>query len=114
VAPSINVTILLLGTITRPHILHTLQPISSRSAGNDLAIDILTSSDTLVDVGAELRDRHLSGGRLATDGWPATTIATAWTLQLPQHSWFTVYKLAMRNANAGTTVFDVSLTLELF
>lgn len=105
--------VMLLGTITRPHILLGLQPVCNASAGTDLAIDILSSSDTLVDDNANLRDDHLSGGTLAGNGWSAYNGATIWTINKLVLARFTVYKLAMRNNSAATITFDVNLTLKL-
>jgi hypothetical protein len=103
----------LLTTLTRPHRLISLQPICSLPPGNDVAVDILLSNDTLVDSGAELRDRHLSNGRLATNGWNASSFANPWPLNILITSRFTVYKLAMRNSTASNITFDVNLTLQL-
>lgn len=113
VLASTPVDVLLLRTITRPHIIRTFQPIANLAPGNDVAVDVLLSSDTLIDTSAEVRDRHLSGGRLATDGWQATIFASPWAINIPVASWWTVYKLAMRNVTLGAVTFDVNFTIEL-
>lgn len=107
------VEVKLLTTLTRPHRLISLQPICSLAPGNDVAVDILLSSDTLVDSDAELRDRHLSNGRLETNGWSTSNYANPWPLNILNTSRFTVYKLAMRNNTVSNTTFDVNLTLQL-
>jgi hypothetical protein len=104
---------ILLGTITRPHIITALQPICSANAGTDIAIDILISSDTLVDAAAPLRDRHLSTGTTAANGWSVYNSAHPVILNIKMLSRFTVYKLALRNNTGATITFDVNLGIQL-
>lgn len=107
------VAVKLLATITRPHLIVSFQPICSLAPGSDVAVDVLLSGDELVDTGAELRDRHLSNGRLATSGWNASTFGNPWPIDILVTSRFTVYKLAMRNNSVGTVTFDCNLTIKL-
>jgi len=110
---STAVTVVLLRAVTRPHWIRTFQPVMNIGNGLDISCDILLSSNVAVDTGAEVRDRHLSGGRLATDGWSASNIATQWPINIKISSWFTQYKLAMRNLHTGSVLFDINLTVEL-
>lgn len=103
----------LLGTIRRPHIIRSLAPVASGSAGTDIAIDILLSSDELVDTAAPIRDRHLSGGTTAANGWSCYNSAHPIILNITILSHFTVYKLAMRNNTGATVTFDVNLGIQL-
>lgn len=113
VTTGVAVTILVLATITRPHLIVSFQPICSLAPGQDVAVDILLSNNTLTDTGAEVRDRHISGGRLIANGWNASSFASPWPINILNASRFTVYKLAMRNLSSGTVTFDTNLTLKL-
>lgn len=104
-------TVKLLGTITRPHIITQFQPTSSLGNANDSFVDILLSSDTLVDDAANLRDRHLSGGTLVDNGWGSNINVGTWPINMEILERFTVYKLVMRNNSGLTVSFDVNLSI---
>jgi len=113
VGASTAVAVSVIRTITRPHIIRQFQPITNSNPGLDVACDILMSGDTLVDTGAEVRDQHLSGGRLQTGGWACSINALPWAINIKRSAWFTVYKLAARNLTLAAIPFDINLTLEL-